>query len=104
MDVVEGNEQIEMWLGKLDRFEYQGRLIPTYMHGGIIKYLVHHIRPGDFLLSLLACELRETLAHADDKNLWLIPVYYAFFYNNLPSEAWGSREKVTAWLRGEAES
>jgi hypothetical protein len=72
--------------------------IPEYMHGGLVRYLVNHIAPGDFLGAVLANDLRRACSHADDQNKHLLRNYVQFFYSHAPSTCWGSREKVQAWL------
>lgn len=53
---------------------------------------------GHFLTALLSKDFAEVFDRADNDNLWLLPIYYAFLYNMMPGDAWGSREKVAAWL------
>jgi hypothetical protein len=83
---------------KLIRFTFQGKYIPMSMHGGIMRYLEKHIPPGDFLSAIISNDLKRACQAADDTNLWLIPVYTAFFYNYAPSDCWGSKEKLDRWL------
>lgn len=72
-------------------------LIPDYMIGGIDRWIDHGIPPGDFLMAVLCNNLKEAVARADDVNVKLLPAYVSFFYNDAPSECWGSPEKVLAW-------
>jgi hypothetical protein len=53
---------------------------------------------GHFLTALLSNDLVGACGAADQTNLWLLPIYAAFLYNEMPSRAWGSAEKVAAWL------
>ena len=68
------------------------------MHMGLAMYKVMGLRPGDFLLSALKNDLRGAAQYADDTNFSLLGVYVAYFYNHLPSSAWGSPEKVEKWI------
>ena len=79
-------------------FEFWGKKIPERLHHGLIHYLAQHIPVGDFLTAILENDLREACGRADDENLWLIPVIVAYLYNEAPAPAWGSKEKVNAWL------
>lgn len=72
--------------------------IPDYMHDAIVLYIAHHIQPGHFLCAVMSNDLVEAVGRADDTNQRLIPEYVKFFYNDAPSECWGSPDKVTAWL------
>lgn len=83
---------------RLNRFSFHGKTIPEHMHGGIIRYLVHKIPPGDFLTSVLSNDLFGAISKADDININALPVYCAFFYNETPTSCWGSKERVNAWL------
>lgn len=82
----------------LDAFSYMGRSIPYRMYTGIVNYVDEHVLPGDFLQSIITNDLKNAVFYADDDNMWLIPVYVAFFYNNTPASCQGSREKMAAWL------
>jgi hypothetical protein len=79
-------------------------LIPDYMIGGIERWIDHGIEPGGFLMAVLCNNLKEAVCQADDTNINLLPAYISFFYNDAPSQCWGSPEKVLAWkLKKEAE-
>ena len=87
----------------LENFSFRDHTVPDYMHGGIAEYLCSGIPPGDFLMAVLANDCKEALRCADDVNLWLLPVYYAFFYNHAPAGAWGSKRKVLDWCNSFSE-
>lgn len=82
---------------KLLTFRYRGSKIPTRMHGGLLRYLQQGILPGSFLKAIICNDLREACSQADDENLFILPVYVSFFYNETPSTCWGSKEKMEAW-------
>lgn len=86
---------------KLQTYSFRGQSIPKYMHQGIVNYVNHKVIPGDFLLSVLQNDLKNAVGYADDENIHLLPVYVAFFYFNIPSVAWGSKEAVEKWIGGE---
>lgn len=89
----------ETLYARLNVFSFRGKQIPEHMHSGIVNYLVHRLQPGDFLTGVLTNDLGKAVAHADDTNLWLIPVYVAFFYNEAPASCWGSIENVENFLK-----
>lgn len=83
---------------ELQSHSFRGKGIPFRMFSGIINYVEHNIPPGDFLLAILKNDLKRACLHADDENIDLIPVYISFFYWNIPSIAWGSKEAVRKWV------
>jgi hypothetical protein len=72
--------------------------IPKRMMGGIERYVKHHIKPGNFLCSVISNDLKEACARADDENVLNLPAYVAYFYNEVPYDCWGSVEKIEAWI------
>lgn len=79
-------------------------LIPSHMHGGLYRYLVSGIEPGDFLMAVLENNLREAVGRADHINQPKLPDYIRYLYNYAPSKCWGSPEKVAAWVEMHAEA
>ena len=76
----------------------QGDALRRYIEGG---YPLNH-----FLEAVVSNDLMETVAHADDANLDALEAYVAWLRTFAPSAAYGSRDKVDAWvaqrgLRGE---
>lgn len=72
--------------------------IPDYMVEGLVRYVVHHIAPGDFLCAVIANDLFEAYGRADSTNIYCIYNYVQFFYNHAPAPCWGSREALKAWV------
>lgn len=72
--------------------------IPEYMHDPVMRYVVDHIQPGDFLTALMSNKLSETFARADEENVAAMNMWVKWFYNWAPSPCWGSPEKVKAWV------
>lgn len=83
---------------KLQDFTFQGHTIPLYMHKGIINYIEHHQLPGHFLQAIICNDLKQACERADSTNLFEIPTFVAFFYNEAPGVCYGSREKMAKWL------
>jgi hypothetical protein len=79
-------------------FDFRGHTIPEATAKGLLRYLDHHIRPGSFLCAVLCNDLKESLGCADDENTASLQALVAYLYNEVPSAAWGSPEKFTAWL------
>lgn len=73
--------------------------IPERMRGGLARYLMHGIEPGQFLVAVLSNDLKGAVSRGDDENQRLLPEYSRFLYNRAPTGASGSLEKVRDWLR-----
>jgi len=63
-------------------------------------YIDKRADPGDFLLAVLEDSLGRAVGSADRDNMENLPAFAVWLYNEAPSIAWGSREKVQAWLSG----
>jgi hypothetical protein len=46
-------------------------------------------------------DLAGAVGHADGENVLNLPAFVAYCYNELPSNCWGSRKKVQAWLEAD---
>ena len=68
------------------------------MMGAIQRYIEQGISPGHFLTAVIDNNLSEAVARAADENLRNLPAFVAYFYNEAPSQCWGSREKRRAWM------
>lgn len=56
-------------------------------------------QPGGFITAVLENNLMEALGRADFYNRESIFEICSYVYNELPLNSWGSREKVSAWLK-----
>ncbi len=74
-------------------------LIPDYMIGGIQRFIKQGVIPGGFLSAVLENNMKEAYVFADENNISNFPAYMNFLYNEVPSECWGSPEKVKAWSK-----
>lgn len=79
-------------------YKFQGFYIPDRMFGGIERYINDHVCPGDFLTAVIRNDLKEAVGRADEENMRNLPAYVGYFYNEAPSECWGSPEKMETWL------
>ncbi len=61
-------------------------------------YVDDRIPTGSFLGAVLSNDLRGAMMRADDDNLATLFHIVAYVYNEIPSECWGSPERVNAWL------
>lgn len=83
---------------ELEGFSHFGLKVPWELHGGIVNYAIHHTAAGDFLTGVITNDLGKTMSHGTFENLQALPAIYSFFYNRIPSECWGSKEKMASWL------
>lgn len=73
--------------------------VPTRVVDTLALYVKHGCEPGGFLYAVLSNNLAEAVAHGDTGNLAALADITKFVYNEIPSEAWGSQNKVNAWLK-----
>lgn len=85
-------------------YKFQSFYISDRMMPGIKRYIEDGIQPGRFLTAIIQNNFSEVCGQADDENIQNLPAYAAYFYNEAPSDCWGTKEKMTAWMdlkRGE---
>ena len=81
------------------QYRYRQFVVPSYMMGGIERWIEEGIEPGDFLTGIIKNDLKQACAHADDHNLANLPAYVALFYNGAPGDCWGSEDNFQRWQR-----
>jgi hypothetical protein len=74
-----------------------GFYIPARMMSAIKSYVEKGEIPGDFLQAVICNNLKDACGRADRENLRNLPAYVSYFFNEVPSTCWGSREKMLAW-------
>lgn len=79
-------------------------LLPERLRGGMKRYVEHGIEPGSFLVAALENKLVESFACADETSSANMFRVANFLYNEMPRQAWGSREAVKQWLATHRES
>ena len=89
-------ESEEDCIAELQRSNRRG--IPEHIFPGLARYLVHGIGPGSFLQAMLTNDLRGVMNNADDQNRAHLPEIWEFFYNHIPSAAWGSESNFLKWI------
>lgn len=75
------------------------RQLPDYMQGEMLLYLVHRIRPENFLSALLSNDFMGALDCADSYNCHHLWTYGNFLRNHAPDESYGSVENFNAWIK-----
>jgi len=72
--------------------------LPEHMRDGAKLYIERGIEPGSFLAAVLANDLVGAASRADHININALKAWAMWLYSDCPSQAWGSREKVAAWI------
>ena len=62
-------------------------------------YITRRLIPGGFLQAVICNDLKEAFGRADEDNTRAMKEIVSWFYNEAPSDCWGSREKMEAWIR-----
>ena len=75
--------------------------IPITIIESLAQFADHHIAPGGFLSSVLSNNLIDAFARADDNNKSILLELITYCHWEIPSQCWGSEEKVRAWLKNE---
>jgi hypothetical protein len=65
----------------------------------IDRYVQTGCHPGDFLYAVITNNLKESFGRADSHNRENLFSIVRYLYNEVPSPAWGSVEKVQEWSR-----
>lgn len=68
----------------------------------IVNYVEHALRPGHFLCAVIANDLAEAVARADDAHQAALCRIVSWFYQHAPGVCWGSRASLSAWLERRA--
>ena len=72
--------------------------LPEGLQGGMKRYVEQGIKPGSFMTAVLENDLFGALAQADEMNRDRLYDICKWLYNEAPSQCWGSKEKVEAWI------
>ena len=77
-----------------DKVPVNGRLANS-----VKMYIEEGIDGGGFLFALLSNNLGQAFCRADSDNTKAMKEWVMFLYNQAPSDCWGSKEKVQAWIK-----
>lgn len=84
----------------MPRLDYS-RIAPTIMLG-IKRYVEEGVPNGSFLTAVFENNLMEAFMNADEYNIETMFHIVGYIYNEVPSNLWGSREKVRLWIQEKA--
>ena len=72
--------------------------IPDHLLAGLDDYVRDRMEVGHFLTALLTNDLRGAYERGDAVSVAALPALVLYCNSCLPAPAWGSPEKVKAWL------
>jgi len=72
--------------------------LPKHIRGGAKRYIEDGISPGSFLSAVICNNLTESFARADETNISKMFDIVRFFYNEAPSQCWGSPKEMEDWV------
>ena len=78
-------------------YKFRGYYIPDQMMGSIKRYIEYGVIPGNFLQAIICNNLKEAVGKADDENIDNLPAYIGYFYNEAPTNCWGSHKRMVDW-------
>ena len=70
---------------------------------GIMRFVEHGIKPGDFLTAVLSNDLMDAIGRADEENQRDIVEICQFIHMEIPYNCHGSPELVKAWIETKQE-
>ena len=73
-------------------------MIPQSTRDAIDRYVNDHCPIGGFLKAVLSNDLVASFGRADEENRKALFEIVSYVYNEIPSNCWGSPEKVTKWI------
>lgn len=65
---------------------------------GLKRYFEQGYEPGGFLIAVLTNDLSGAIGQADYRNTQVLKEIMQWVWMEVPSPAWGSFEKVEAWI------
>lgn len=71
--------------------------LPEQNRAGAKLWIENGILPGEFLVAVISNNLKETFMRADEENIRRMFDVVSFWYNEAPSQCWGSADKVARW-------
>jgi len=72
--------------------------IPPLIFKALRTHVVDHRPVGHFVTAVLENDLKLAVLRADEFSLAGLKRIVLFCYNDIPSPAWGSPQKVAKWL------
>ena len=74
--------------------------LPEGLRSGMQLFVEEGRTPGSFLTAVLSNDLLGAVSYADSMNIKALPDIVRWVFYQVPSAAWGSRDKFQAWEGG----
>ena len=78
--------------------------VPTGLRDGIVRYAIHHVRPGDFLRAVLENDLFTACWRGDSISVGRLCAIVTCLHHHAPAACWRSPAAVEAWLKAREEA
>ena len=75
--------------------------LPEGLRESARRWIEDRIKPGQFLTAVITNNLLNAFQLADDENLKIIHEIVKWWYNEAPSQCWGSLERFNSWQNKE---
>lgn len=79
---------------------YDTSLVPEPLKESLEAYQTQGRPTGDFLRAVLENDLFQAVHRADPHNLRILPAIAAHVHETLPTDCYGTKDKVADWLEG----
>jgi len=76
----------------------RNQLVPLFLKEALDQYAADGSPPGGFLTACLENKFVQACTGADLQNQTFLISIALYIYNDIPSDCWGSNEKVDAWI------
>jgi hypothetical protein len=76
-------------VGHAENWKHAMLHLPIRMHGGIVRWVLFGIVPGEFLQAIIRGDLFDAAGRADDENKDLLWQYAYVMHNGVPAQAKG---------------
>tara|TARA_R110000751_G_C13550270_1_gene456222 strand:- start:56 stop:574 length:519 start_codon:yes stop_codon:yes gene_type:complete len=73
---------------------------PVKVLAAINRWVQYRDYPGSFVMRLLCNDLIGTVRSADEESLASLPVILRYLHNEVPTQCYGSEDKVNEWGEG----
>lgn len=73
--------------------------LPESLRDGLMAYCAEGREPGGFMRAVLENDLAGAVFRADLKNQRTIVQFVNFLNGRVPNDCWGSKEKVSRWIK-----
>lgn len=90
--------RIEKSHGLPDETPELAAAVPPRLLEALRAYAIERRATGQFLRAVLENDFQGAIGRADPESLSAIKGIAEYVFGALPSQCWGSREKINAWL------